>query len=631
MSIRAKTALAHDHAMLFTKYQIQTQKSESKVGYANVAAMCTDRSVSLVEDSMYIYTANTIAHELIHSLGANHDGDGNMCSAAEGLMMAPNRVSTQDVHNEWLFSSCTVDYIKHYINQLDGRNSNCLRVDNNPRPFLQDIEYSKHMYGSVYGADEQCQIKYGPHSYVCRSFYNVTYSKLCSHMNCFDPKDLLCHGMNAGEGTQCGDQKWCILGTCVHDQNAKRGLESCPLGDQPGVAEQGLTCAELISRSPQKCYLDYFHTICCGSCSRIKGALLGLNKTVDEQCVEENGHGSFFCRGADAYKDRPYGDTICTSMLCADPHRDKWCIATIPADGTPCGYMKVCKQQMCVHYDSAPPVPETCLYGDNPGIVQDGLDCKNLIKSKPHICYDSWTRRMCCASCATVYTGKADCLYGDRSDWCSSHIPSAHNAYLCYTNEHLCCGTCGRYAESHKEDANCHYGDKSDWCAVNIPSVVNKRMCYYGDNVNLCCGTCKAYKGTITGCEFGDKQNGCVRSQCGSYSQMTRNSCCETYLWRNLLDYFPAYIYFSNLQNVVLIQHWRDRRVLSNVETMGQGQKGDIKCGDKWIRDRRVISNVETNKSGTEGCYQMWRQWVRDRRVISNVGTNGQGTQEYVY
>ncbi|KAK3587665.1 hypothetical protein CHS0354_042449 [Potamilus streckersoni] len=63
---------------------------------------------------------------------------------------------------------------------------------------------------------------------------------------------------------------------------------------------------------------------------------------------------------------------------------------------------------MCVHYDSAQPVPETCLYGDNPGIVGDGLDCKNLIKSKPHSCYYSWTQRMCCASCATVYTGMAE-------------------------------------------------------------------------------------------------------------------------------------------------------------------------------------------------------------------------------
>ncbi|KAK3587667.1 hypothetical protein CHS0354_042451 [Potamilus streckersoni] len=153
--------------------------SEFKVGYANVAAMCTDRSVSLVEDSMNIYTANIIAHELSHSLGSNHDGDWNMCSAAEGLMMAPDRTSTQDVHKEWLFSSCTADYIKHYMNQLDGRNSNCLRVDNNLRPFLQDIEYSKHMYGSLYGADEQCQIKYGPHSYVCR--VSTKFSLLHSH------------------------------------------------------------------------------------------------------------------------------------------------------------------------------------------------------------------------------------------------------------------------------------------------------------------------------------------------------------------------------------------------------------------------------------------------------------------
>ncbi|KAK3587671.1 hypothetical protein CHS0354_042455 [Potamilus streckersoni] len=129
-----------------------------------------------------------------------------------------------------------------------------------------------------------------------KSPYNRMYERICSYLSCFNPKSNLCHELEAGEGTPCGNQKWCILGKCNQGKNAARVSDSCPLGDQPGVVYRELTCPELISRSPQKCYLSHISKICCDSCSRYKGTLNGLNKTVDEQCKDEYGHQSYFCR-----------------------------------------------------------------------------------------------------------------------------------------------------------------------------------------------------------------------------------------------------------------------------------------------------------------------------------------------
>ncbi|KAL3885710.1 hypothetical protein ACJMK2_025756 [Sinanodonta woodiana] len=425
----ATTVIPHDHAVLLTKYEIQIHSGESRVGYANIGTMCSDRSISVIQDSMHIYTAFTIAHELGHSLGSEHDGDGNICSPQHGFMMAPG--PSDDRHNKWLFSSCTANYIHHYMNRLSWKDSNCLRKDDYLLTLPRVRIYSKQVYGLIYGADDQCQMKYGPESYVCRSAYNHTYERVCSSLFCFNPKNKLCHELEAGEGTPCGNQKWCILGKCDHDENAAIVSDSCPLGDQPGGVYRGITCPSLISGSPQRCYNNYISKICCNSCSRYKGTLNGLNKTVDELCKDEYGQDSYFCRGALVYEGGPYENTICTELMCAVPNWDRLCLKTIPADGTPCGYMKLCKQQRCVHSDFATPVPDTCPYGDQPGKVEDDLNCTSLIKAKPYRCFESWTNRTCCATCrmASPLLGNrnaanSECCYRTFSQTLVIHIQS---------------------------------------------------------------------------------------------------------------------------------------------------------------------------------------------------------------
>ncbi|KAK3587670.1 hypothetical protein CHS0354_042454 [Potamilus streckersoni] len=63
-------------------------------------------------------------------------------------------------------------------------------------------------------------------------------------------------------------------------------------------------------------------------------------------------------QGAFVYEGGSYEGSICTELQCADANLNRLCLKTVPADGTPCGYMKLCKQQRCVHSDFATPVPE---------------------------------------------------------------------------------------------------------------------------------------------------------------------------------------------------------------------------------------------------------------------------------
>ena len=57
------------------------------------------------------------------SLGAEHDGQGNTCSANDGFIMAPSvGLSYSDFdfnRNTYIFSSCSQDYFEDYIDELN--------------------------------------------------------------------------------------------------------------------------------------------------------------------------------------------------------------------------------------------------------------------------------------------------------------------------------------------------------------------------------------------------------------------------------------------------------------------------------------------------------------------------------
>uniref|UniRef100_A0AAZ3Q6Y1 A disintegrin and metalloproteinase with thrombospondin motifs 6 n=1 Tax=Oncorhynchus tshawytscha TaxID=74940 RepID=A0AAZ3Q6Y1_ONCTS len=191
----------HDNAVLITRYDICTYKNKpcGTLGLASVAGMCEpERSCSINED-IGLGSAFTIAHEIGHNFGMNHDGIGNSCGTkgheAAKLMAAHITANT----NPFSWSACSKDYITSF---LDSGRGTCL--DN--EPLKRDFLYPTVVPGQVYDADEQCRFQYGASSRQCK--YGVRNLRLSASAVCTP-------SLSSAVCTPSLSSAWCYQGECV--------------------------------------------------------------------------------------------------------------------------------------------------------------------------------------------------------------------------------------------------------------------------------------------------------------------------------------------------------------------------------------------------------------------------------
>nr|XP_019955083.1 PREDICTED: A disintegrin and metalloproteinase with thrombospondin motifs 7 [Paralichthys olivaceus] len=219
LNMKDEHPLHHDVAVLITRKDICAAINMpcETLGLSHVAGMCqSHRSCSISEDTG-LPLAFTVAHELGHNFGIQHDGNGNDC---EPIGKRPFVMSPQLLYGTSLprWSRCSRQYITRFLDRGWGW---CL----DDAPVKDKLTVNSVLPGELYSAAHQCRLQYGSGSLLCDDMDNV-----CSTLWC--TVGTTCHSKldGAADGTSCGDGKWCFSGECVpfgfHPESVNGGWAS---------------------------------------------------------------------------------------------------------------------------------------------------------------------------------------------------------------------------------------------------------------------------------------------------------------------------------------------------------------------------------------------------------------------
>ncbi|XP_051896607.1 A disintegrin and metalloproteinase with thrombospondin motifs 7-like [Pristis pectinata] len=194
----------HDVALLLTRKDVCAGMNRpcETLGLSHVSGMCQPhRSCSINEDSG-LPLAFTVAHELGHNFGIQHDGIGNDC---EPIGKRPFIMSPQLLYDTspLTWSRCSREYITRFLDRGWGL---CL----DDRPAKEAIKLPSAAPGVLYDVNHQCRLQYGAKSTFCDNVDNVCNTLWCTVGNtCHSKLDA------AVDGTKCGVNKWCFGGDCI--------------------------------------------------------------------------------------------------------------------------------------------------------------------------------------------------------------------------------------------------------------------------------------------------------------------------------------------------------------------------------------------------------------------------------
>ncbi|XP_049326441.1 A disintegrin and metalloproteinase with thrombospondin motifs 7 isoform X2 [Astyanax mexicanus] len=194
----------HDVAVLITRKDLCAGRNEpcETLGLSHLSGMCQPhRSCNINEDSG-LPVAFTIAHELGHSFGIQHDGQGNDCEQdGRHPFIMSRQLQYDSAPLTW--SSCSKEYITRFLDRGWGF---CL----DDRPSKKDLTAALVAPGVRYTQQHQCQMQYGSNATFCSEVDNVCQILWCSvNGSCRSKLDAPI------DGTRCGPGKWCISGECV--------------------------------------------------------------------------------------------------------------------------------------------------------------------------------------------------------------------------------------------------------------------------------------------------------------------------------------------------------------------------------------------------------------------------------
>ncbi|KAG1958725.1 disintegrin and metalloproteinase domain-containing protein [Pimephales promelas] len=333
----------HDNAQLLSAIDFEG----STVGLAYIGTLCGGLSTGIVQDhnSNSIAVGATMAHEMGHNLGMNHDSSSCVCSDSTCIMTAALSYFIPQ-H----FSSCST---ATYADYLNSKNPNCLLNMPESKDLIQpavcgngftekgeecdcgtvqectnpccNATTCKLTEGSQCATGECCEkCKIMPASHVCRPInHDCDLPESCTGKSAVCPEDVF-----TVNGLPCKNGKgYCYNGQCPQRE------EQCIKMWGPTAEVAGDICYNQNTKGQSYAY-----------CKRYGDKYVGCQKQ-DVMC------GKLFCVNGNGSPN--YGRLVtflnCKATFYGNPEEDYGQVDT----GTKCGEGLVCNQNECVDLETA--------------------------------------------------------------------------------------------------------------------------------------------------------------------------------------------------------------------------------------------------------------------------------------